>query len=83
MPPYYKDYPPYIKRIQAEKRRLWKNGRDPGVLVKYHKVFIKYKSAIEKFDIRQETELLKENPKICLYIFKKLIRLSLISPQNV
>ena len=57
--PNYKKYPAYIKRIQADKRRLWRNRKDPGVVAKYHKVCIRYKSAVGKFCVRQETELIK------------------------
>ena len=46
--PNYTNYPAYIKRNQAEKRRLLRNREDPGILDKYHKVYIRCKSAVKK-----------------------------------
>ena len=35
------------------------NRKDPGVLAKYHTIYIRYKSAVKKYHARQETSLLK------------------------
>ena len=60
--PYYNDYPPCMKCIYIEQRRLKINRKDPGVLAKYYQVCIIYKSAIDKIYVHQETELLKYIP---------------------
>ena len=62
------------------KKRLWRNRKDPGVLAEYPEVCFRHKSTAEKFHIRQETELLKYNPKNCYkYLKNKLSSRSSLS----
>ena len=56
-------YPVYIRKLQLQKKKLWRKRKDNGVMVKYLKFDTRYMKAIRGCHRRKELSLLNLNAK--------------------